>query len=112
MMMKMMLIEDLNDDDNEDDNYDINDDDDESEGSWVVSYNLCSIISHLTPTTFIKLPFDGQLIFSLEFHDIVFIAESFSSRSYQDNITLSLYFIYFTHTHTHISRRHSQQCIG
>ena len=68
-MMKMMLIEDLNDDDNEDDNYDINDDDDESEGSWVVSYNLCSIISHLTPTTFIKLPFDGQLIFSLDSDD-------------------------------------------
>ena len=69
MMMKMMLIEDLNDDNEEDDDDDINDDNDESEDSWVVSYNLCSIISHLTPTTFIKFPFDGQLIFSLDSDD-------------------------------------------
>ena len=68
MMMMMMLIEDLNDEDDDNDDDDgVNDDDDED--SWVVSYNLCSIISHLTPTAFIKLPFDGQLIFSLDLDD-------------------------------------------
>ena len=37
--------------------------------SRVVSHNLCSIISHLKPTTFIKLPFDSQLNFSFNYDD-------------------------------------------
>ena len=45
------------------------DDDDDDDDSQVVSHNLCSIISHLKPTTFIKLPFDSQLNFSFNYDD-------------------------------------------